>query len=67
MVPEKSVNLWLVINKGEEECSRSSMGATLRSCLAWEVVNCLLPFVDKDKHHSKFTFHLSMFSKFEKL
>ena len=67
MVPEKSVKLWLVINKGEEECSRSNMGATLRSCLAWEVVNCLLPFVNKDKHHSKFILHLYMFSKTEKL
>ena len=31
MVPEKSDKLWLVINKGEEECSRSSMGAALKS------------------------------------
>jgi len=31
MVPEKSDKLWLVINQGEEECTRSSMGAALKS------------------------------------
>lgn len=61
------VNPWLVINKGEGECTHSSMESTLRSCLAQEVVNCLLLFVDKDKHHSKFTFHLFMLSKLENL
>ena len=35
IVPEKSVEHWLVINKGEkEECSRSSMGAALTSLKA---------------------------------
>ena len=35
IVPEKSVKQRLVVNKGEEECYRSSMGAALRSHLTW--------------------------------
>ena len=57
------VNSWLVINKGEEECYRSSMGAALKFCLTWVVVHCLLSFVDMNMHLSKLLLHLYVLKK----
>ena len=59
--PSHMVNPWLVINKGEEECYRSSMGAALKFYLTWVVVHCLLPFGDMNMHLSKLFLHLYVF------
>ena len=42
IVLEKSVKQLLVINKGEEECYCSSMGAALQSHLKWKDIKSFI-------------------------